>query len=179
MIVMTASGRAFDIRNPAPDLVSFDDIAHALSAQPCYSGRSAVFFSRAERALMLVERVKRPYRLRALLNEAEMAYAPDDGFASISERGAVRTAVFTAFGLRNDAATQRVIAEAESAQRAFEAKHLFEHTCRTACAVKMPGQARISFLRTLLDAYSGVSLGAGKEAKASSHHDAIGQNLAF
>lgn len=49
--IQTYTGIAFDLINPTPDMVSLEDIAHALSMQCRYNGHTRRFYSVAEHSV--------------------------------------------------------------------------------------------------------------------------------
>lgn len=159
MIVLTFLGRRIDISAPAPEDIAAEDIAHALAAQPCYGGRSCAFYSRAERAIRLHHEVLRPHlRLHALLQKAEMAYEPDDGFDSPNAAARMRACILSAFGVTdNDTASLTAIHAAKSRLAAIEARDLFgitdgALTMLPVGALMHAGQAEMRYLRLLNNA---------------------------
>jgi len=80
--IQTFEGREFDLVNPGPDMVSAEDIAHALSQLCRYNGHTHRFYSVAEHSVLvsdwLASQGHRPgIVLAGLLHDAHEAYVSD------------------------------------------------------------------------------------------------------
>lgn len=75
--IRTVSGKYFDITKMNPDAIDIEDIAHALSFQPRFSGHLPVFYSVAQHCVMCSLHVADEYKLEALLHDASEAYLVD------------------------------------------------------------------------------------------------------
>jgi len=79
--LQTASGVAFDLVNPTPDMVRPHDIAHALAGQCRYAGHTSRHYSVAEHCVLMHDWLvasSMPRAARtALIHDAAEAYLPD------------------------------------------------------------------------------------------------------
>lgn len=80
--VETFSGQFVDLRNPSPETITLEDIAHALSNTCRYGGHCARFYSVAEHAVMVSRRLERrgysmDYQLAGLHHDDSEAYLND------------------------------------------------------------------------------------------------------
>lgn len=75
--IRTVSGKYFDITSMDPNTIDIEDIAHALSFQPRFSGHLPVFYSVAQHCVMCAIHVTDDYKLEALLHDASEAYLVD------------------------------------------------------------------------------------------------------
>lgn len=75
--IRTSSGKYFDVTNMDPNTIDIEDIAHALSFQPRFSGHLPVFYSVAQHCVMCALHVSESYKLEALLHDASEAYLVD------------------------------------------------------------------------------------------------------
>jgi len=77
MWIQTATGRRFDLVNPHPSMVFFDDIAAALSKICRFTGHVKAFYSVAQHSVLVSRLVPEHLRLQALLHDAAEAYVGD------------------------------------------------------------------------------------------------------
>lgn len=75
--IETVSGIKFEFLNPKPEMISIDDIAHALSMTCRYSGHVANFYSVAEHSVHCSQIVSPKNALAALMHDASEAYITD------------------------------------------------------------------------------------------------------
>lgn len=75
--IRTYTGRMVNIFKPAPELISIEDIAHALSNLCRFNGHTVKFYSVAEHSLKCAELVPEQHKLAALLHDASEAYLVD------------------------------------------------------------------------------------------------------
>lgn len=80
--ITTWTGVKFNFREPTPDQINLDDVAHSLSMQCRYNGHCSEFYSVAEHSVLIagwVYSTKRSKRLalEALLHDASEAYLCD------------------------------------------------------------------------------------------------------
>lgn len=75
--IQTYTGRKFDLSDPQPEMVTIEDIAHALSNVCRYTGHCKEFYSVAQHSVYVSEHVAEPIRLQALLHDATEAYVTD------------------------------------------------------------------------------------------------------
>lgn len=75
--IRTVSGKYFDITKMDPETIDINDIAHALSFQPRFSGHLPVFYSVAQHSVMCAIHVTNNYKLEALMHDASEAYLVD------------------------------------------------------------------------------------------------------
>ena len=73
----TYIGIKFHYRNPVPDEVCIEDIAHHLSLLCRFTGACKVFYSVAEHSVRVAELVPPRLKLSALLHDAAEAYTND------------------------------------------------------------------------------------------------------
>jgi len=82
MKTYTASGKPFDVMNSDGDEIKIEDIAHSLSMQCCWQGATPVFYSKAERSLMVAKLV---YEKDILLaGSALLCYSSDAYMGGVS-----------------------------------------------------------------------------------------------
>ena len=105
--LQTRSGIQFTPKNPQPDQIDIDDIAHSLSMQVRYCGHLEMFYSVAQHSVLCSLIVAKEHALCALLHDATEAYMGDlpspikrllPGFQELEEK-IWREAVAPAFGL--------------------------------------------------------------------------------
>jgi len=79
--LQTATGVAFDLVDPTPDMVRPEDIAHSLAGQCRYAGHTSRHYSVAEHCVLMhdwLHRANMPRAARvALVHDAAEAYLPD------------------------------------------------------------------------------------------------------
>lgn len=75
--IETVSGIKFEFLDPKPDMISIEDIAHALSMNCRYSGHVKAFYSVAEHSVWCSYIVPPEHALAALLHDASEAYITD------------------------------------------------------------------------------------------------------
>lgn len=75
--IQTYSGKAFDLLDPQPDMVDFDDIAHALSLLCRFSGHTRRHYSVAQHSVMVASQLPAKLQLAGLLHDAHEAYIGD------------------------------------------------------------------------------------------------------
>lgn len=75
--IETASGIKFEFLNPKPEMISIEDIAHALAHQCRFNGHVSKFYSVAEHSVECSSLVPDRYKLQALLHDASEAYITD------------------------------------------------------------------------------------------------------
>lgn len=80
--ILTHTGVQFVLTNPTPEMVRFDDIAHALSRINRFTGHGRRFYSVAEHSVAVMRRVAelggdRDEQRAALLHDAAEAYVGD------------------------------------------------------------------------------------------------------
>lgn len=127
--VVTAHGRAFYLRDPRPEEVFIDDIAHSTSQLCRFTGHTRIFMSVAHHALVvarvLIDLGRPDLELYGLLHDAHEAYYGDMSsplksllpeYKAIEERG--WHAVADRFGLPRVAPPE--IKEADLIARAME-----------------------------------------------------------
>lgn len=77
----TFSGRFFDYEFPAPEQISIEDIAHALSHICRFGGHTRTFYSVAEHSVLVSRLLEQSsaarYQLAALLHDGHEAYLGD------------------------------------------------------------------------------------------------------
>lgn len=74
--IQTISGKAFDLDQPKPDMVDFNDIATALSKICRFNGHCRGFYSVAEHCVR-VARAMPAFKIYGLLHDAHEAYIGD------------------------------------------------------------------------------------------------------
>jgi uncharacterized protein len=75
--IRTFAGHYINPCEPDPEMISIDDIAHALSMQPRCGGHLPVFYSVAQHSVQVCLSVWNEIRLAALLHDASEAYLID------------------------------------------------------------------------------------------------------
>jgi hypothetical protein len=75
--IQTHTGRAFDLMYPTPEMVSLEDIAHALSHLCRYTGHSRRFYSVAEHSIECMHHAPAHIMREALMHDATEAYVGD------------------------------------------------------------------------------------------------------
>lgn len=77
--ILTHTGVQFVLTNPTPDMVRFDDIAHALARLPRFTGHGRAFYSVAEHSVAVARRVEELHgdARAALMHDAAEAYVGD------------------------------------------------------------------------------------------------------
>jgi hypothetical protein len=76
-IIRTYKGHYINVLDPDPDHIDIEDIAHALSHQPRFTGHTIEFFSVAHHCINCALSVPEEYRLEALMHDASEAYMSD------------------------------------------------------------------------------------------------------
>jgi uncharacterized protein len=76
-VIMTYTGKIFNVFDPDPDLICIEDIAHALSNLCRFGGHTDDFYSVAEHSCRVSIEVPRALKLQALLHDASEAYIVD------------------------------------------------------------------------------------------------------
>lgn len=76
--IVTYTGKIFDFRNPAPEMVCIEDIAHSLAYQCRYTGHTRRFYSVAQHCVLMARSSDLPGEpLKKLLHDAAEAYIGD------------------------------------------------------------------------------------------------------
>ena len=75
--IKTFTGHYIDVFDPAPNHISIDDIAHALSHTPRWGGHTEAFYSVASHSMWVADKVPDGYKMEALLHDATEAYIGD------------------------------------------------------------------------------------------------------
>lgn len=75
--IQTYHGRRFDLSNPTPSMVFFDDIAHALSRVGRYTGHCREFYSVAQHSVIVASILPDHLKMQGLLHDATEAYVGD------------------------------------------------------------------------------------------------------
>lgn len=76
--MQTVGGKQFYYRDPRPEDISIEDIAHSLSHICRFNGHTKLFYSVAEHSINVCNEVKDPeFKLCALLHDAHEAYVGD------------------------------------------------------------------------------------------------------
>lgn len=75
--IRTFNNKEIDFHSPDPGQILIQDIAHALSHTPRFSGHTERFYSVASHSIMVASMVPPPYQLQALLHDATEAYLTD------------------------------------------------------------------------------------------------------
>lgn len=75
--IQTYTGKAFDLLNPAPDMVCIEDIAHHLALINRFTGATAVPYSVAQHSVLCSLVAPAELQLTALLHDAAEAYVTD------------------------------------------------------------------------------------------------------
>ena len=77
-IIVTYTGKEFDVLHPDPNLICLEDIAHALSQTCRFTGHTSRFYSVAEHSVLCSDVcVSTEYRAACLLHDAAEAYLND------------------------------------------------------------------------------------------------------
>lgn len=77
-VIVTYTGKAFDLLNPKPEMVCIEDIAHSLAYQCRYTGHTREFYSVAQHCVLMAENPDLPGDpLQKLLHDADEAYIGD------------------------------------------------------------------------------------------------------
>jgi hypothetical protein len=104
--IQTFSGKRFNLRDPQPDQICIEDIAHSLALQCRFTGHPRKFYSVAQHSVTLSHHVPRRVAFDALLHDAHEAYSSDlaspaklllDDYVSFERR--IEVAVRRRFGL--------------------------------------------------------------------------------
>jgi uncharacterized protein len=76
--LQTYNGIAFDLRNPTEEMITIEDIAHALSNIGRFNGHARVFYSVAQHSVHVADLVSHEENaLEGLLHDAHEAYVGD------------------------------------------------------------------------------------------------------
>ncbi len=75
--IQTFTGRRFDLLNPLPEQVSFDDIAHHLARTARFNGATRDFYSVAQHSCLVSDLLPPKLKLVGLLHDATEAYVGD------------------------------------------------------------------------------------------------------
>ena len=76
-MIITHTGKWFNVLEPNSDDVDIEDIAHALSNQPRFTGHTREFYSVAQHSVLVAENCPSEYALIGLLHDASEAYLSD------------------------------------------------------------------------------------------------------
>lgn len=76
-VIRTHSLQWVDVFNPDPETLVIEDIAHALSNQPRFTGHTDSFYSVAQHSIMTAMLVPDEHKLTALMHDASEAYLMD------------------------------------------------------------------------------------------------------
>lgn len=76
-MIITYTGKWFDVLSPKPDLVDIEDIAHALSNQGRFTGHTREFYSVAQHSVLVANYCPSVDALHGLLHDASEAYLSD------------------------------------------------------------------------------------------------------
>lgn len=77
--IQTFTGVRFDLGNPRPEDVQIEDVAHALSLLPRFTGHTTYPYSVAQHSVLVAKNVPRPDAKWGLLHDAAEAYLNDLG----------------------------------------------------------------------------------------------------
>jgi len=75
--IRTYSGKIVDLRNPKPEQICIEDIAHALSLIPRFCGHTKHHLSVATHSINACTMIEAGFELEALLHDATEAYLQD------------------------------------------------------------------------------------------------------
>lgn len=75
--LQTYTGKAFDLKNPSPDMVCIEDIAHHLANQCRFLGACRVFYSVAQHSVLSTELVPLELKKQALVHDSPETYCGD------------------------------------------------------------------------------------------------------
>lgn len=76
-IITTRSGNKIDLTCPNPDLLTIEDVAHALSNICRFNGHTKDFYSVAQHSILVSRMVPKEYKMCALMHDASEAYLGD------------------------------------------------------------------------------------------------------
>jgi len=75
--VQTFTGLAFDLKNPRPELVCIEDIAHQQANQGRFMGATRAFYSNAQHCVLATQLVADPFKKQMLLHDSPEVYLGD------------------------------------------------------------------------------------------------------
>jgi uncharacterized protein len=76
-IISTFTGKYIDTRDPQPDQICIEDIAHQLSMQPRFGGRLSKYYCVAQHCIEASMYASKSYALETLMHDASEAYICD------------------------------------------------------------------------------------------------------
>lgn len=127
--ITTYTGKKFHFRDPKPEEICIEDIAHALSLKCRYSGHCKYLYSVAQHSLHVAFLLPGELKLSGLLHDAAEAYIPDIprpvkvsfGLREFEDR--LLSVIEAKYGL----VKSRVIKEADNVMIATEASQLMDN----------------------------------------------------
>lgn len=76
-MIITHTGKWFNVLDPEPQEVDIEDLAHALSNQPRFTGHTREFYSVAQHSVLVSNACPSEYALHGLLHDGSEAYLSD------------------------------------------------------------------------------------------------------
>jgi len=131
--IQTYSGIAFKPFEPSPDMISLEDIAHALSMICRFNGHTRNFYSVAEHCVIMSELIPGPYEIHALMHDAAEAYLSDIArpikphlpvFKAAEDR--ILGVIYERFGLQADSAIESAVKIADVRMLVTERQQLMK-----------------------------------------------------